>query len=131
MNSGIVIGFDAIVIFSLFFGLLVLSTAILSSRVHRSPVWYGLLAPFFMYDIIFILGMGYQSEVDPPLGFCAFQAILLYSVPGWCVHICLVFQGNLNSFRAVVAFDCFVILVRRHPIVLRYILIIAWGHSST
>lgn len=94
MNSGIVIGFDAIVIFSLFFGLLVLSTAILSSRVHRSPVWYGLLAPFFMYDIIFILGMGYQNEVDPPLGFCAFQAILLYSVPGW----------------AVVAFDCFVIL---------------------
>lgn len=83
MNSGVVIGFDAIVIFSLFFGLLVLCTAILSPRVHRSPFWYGLLVPFFVYDIIFMLGMGYQNEVGPPMEFCAFQAILLYSVPGW------------------------------------------------
>lgn len=32
-----------------------------------------------------MLGMGYQNEVGPPMEFCAFQAILLYSVPGWAV----------------------------------------------
>ncbi|KAF5354036.1 hypothetical protein D9756_007182 [Leucocoprinus leucothites] len=85
MASGTIVGFDIIVILSFFFGLLLLSTAILSSRVHRQPPWYGFLAPLFIYDIVFMFGMGYQTENGPPPGFCAFQGVLLYSIPGWAV----------------------------------------------
>jgi hypothetical protein len=83
MTSGTIIGFDLIVIFSFTFGLLVLSTVIYSSEVRRQPTWYGFLTPLFIYDIILLLGMGYQTDAGPPEGFCVFQAVLLYSIPGW------------------------------------------------
>jgi hypothetical protein len=83
MTSSTIIGFDLIVILSFLFGLLVLGTAIFSSRVHRQPPWYSLMAPLFIYDIVFMLGMGYQVDTGFPAGLCIWQAILLYSIPGW------------------------------------------------
>jgi hypothetical protein len=83
MTSATIIGFDSIVIFSLVFGLLVLCTAICSSEVRRQPTWYGFLIPLFIYDFILVLGLGYQTDAGPPEGFCIFQAVLLYSIPGW------------------------------------------------
>ncbi|KAF9451556.1 hypothetical protein P691DRAFT_772997 [Macrolepiota fuliginosa MF-IS2] len=93
MASGVIIGFDFIVISSFLFGLLVLGTAILSQEIHREATWYGLLVPALFYSIILVIGMGQQTGLEPPRGLCAFQAIFLYSIPGW----------------AVVAFGCFVI----------------------
>lgn len=83
MTSAIIVGFDIIVIFSFVFGLLVLSTAAFSPEVHRQPTWYGFLVPLFIYDIILLFGLGYQTDAGPPAGFCVFQAVLLYSIPGW------------------------------------------------
>ncbi|KAJ3576014.1 hypothetical protein NP233_g702 [Leucocoprinus birnbaumii] len=71
----------------------VLSTAVFSG-VRRQPSWYGFLAPLFFYDIVLMIGMGNQTESSPPTeGLCTFQAVFLYSIPGW----------------AVVAFGCFIV----------------------
>lgn len=83
MASGSIVGFDLIVIFSLLLGALVLGTAAISSQVRRQPTWYGFLAPALMYDIILVLGMGHQTDRGLPAGLCTFQAVLLYSIPGW------------------------------------------------
>lgn len=83
MTSGSIIGFDFLVFLSLTFGSLVLGTAAFSSQVLRGPTWYGFLAPALAYDVILVLGMGYQTDTGPPAGLCLFQAVLLYSIPGW------------------------------------------------
>lgn len=83
MAPSSIIGFDCIVIFSLLFGALVLGTAAFSSQVRRQPTWYGFLAPALVYDFILLLGMGHQTDTGLPAGLCIFQAVLLYSIPGW------------------------------------------------
>ncbi|KAF9444457.1 hypothetical protein P691DRAFT_649185, partial [Macrolepiota fuliginosa MF-IS2] len=55
---------------------------ILSKNVYRSVGWYNLIIAVLVSTLNYGLLVGQQEKpIEPPLGLCLFQVLLLYAVP--------------------------------------------------
>jgi hypothetical protein len=66
---------------------LVVATAHLSSKVHRSGLWFRHMIAWIIYSITFLLLVGHQLDPNPPFGVCVVQAAFVYAAPTLYVGI--------------------------------------------
>ncbi|KAF9445476.1 hypothetical protein P691DRAFT_777551 [Macrolepiota fuliginosa MF-IS2] len=84
MSSGhaLVVLFDVTVLLAIILFLCTLLPAVFSKSVQRSIGWYSLMTAWLTYSLSYGLLIGRQEEpIEPPLGLCLFQTLLVYAVP--------------------------------------------------
>ncbi|KAF9446234.1 hypothetical protein P691DRAFT_708956, partial [Macrolepiota fuliginosa MF-IS2] len=82
LNHTLVVLFDILVLVAVILLLCTLLPAVFSKNVHRSVGWYNLMITWLVYSLSYGLLVGRQVEsIEPPLGLCLFQTLLIYAVP--------------------------------------------------
>lgn len=73
--------FDVLVILAVVLVTCSLLPAVFSKAVQRSFGWYNLMFQWLVVALSYALLFGQQEGPPPPLGFCTFQALLVYALP--------------------------------------------------
>lgn len=88
-----VIIFNALILLSICMFVGALLPAIFSPTVKRTAGWYSIVSGWLVYAVGYALLIGHQeSRPGPPHGLCAFQTVMIYSVPA------LALCGTLTYF---------------------------------
>jgi len=77
-----IIAFDILNLIAVITLSAVLLTAWRSSRIRRTPTWYLYTFSWDVYSIAYLLIVGKQTGSEPVWGWCLFQAIMIYAIPG-------------------------------------------------
>ncbi|KAF9264602.1 hypothetical protein L218DRAFT_998565 [Marasmius fiardii PR-910] len=110
MNLGKVWAFNVLQIISFVLNVLIFSTAMLSSRVKRAPIWFMFMGGWILWAVAYALLLlsGRQIEDNPPpQALCLFQAGLVYAFPPYMVflnlglvaHVYLVIRATIEHLR--------------------------------
>ncbi|KAJ7639853.1 hypothetical protein DFH06DRAFT_1217351 [Mycena polygramma] len=95
--------FSLLAVFNFFqiFGFLsigmIMLTAWLSCRVHRTPAWYMFMAAWMVFCLSYFLIAGQQVGAEPLFGVCVTQAALIYAAPPLTSCVSLSFLLQLHS----------------------------------
>lgn len=80
MNQAPTILFDVLDIVGLVVLVIVLLTALLSSKVKRTPTWYSFIVSGIIFSVSKLLLLGHQAGPVPNQTICFIQGILVYPV---------------------------------------------------
>ncbi|KAJ7126937.1 hypothetical protein C8R44DRAFT_108998 [Mycena epipterygia] len=77
-------------------GIIVL-TAWLSPRVHRTSAWYLFMGSWMFFCLSYFIIVGQQVGAEPPFGVCVTQAAMIYAAPPLTSCVSLAFLLQLYS----------------------------------
>ncbi|KAG7087540.1 hypothetical protein E1B28_013497 [Marasmius oreades] len=102
--------FNALQILAFVLNILVVSTAVLSGRVRRAPIWFIFMGSWILwtiaYGLLFLSGRQFDDK-PPPYALCLLQAGLVYAFPPYMeflnlallVHVYLVIRATIEHRR--------------------------------